>query len=330
MSLAEFDWIRTVADASRPNSAVEVGIGDDAAVLAEIRSRISVACDTIVAGTHFRWDWSTPEQVAYKAVAANVSDLAAMAARPLASLAALSVGTDLSERALARLGPALAEAANEFGLPLVGGDTTRIDGPTVLTVTVLGAHDHEPVLRSGARAGDAVVVSGTIGDSGAGLRLLLSGENVPTEYEPLVRRHRRPEPRLSLGQAMPTFGATAALDVSDGLVADVGHIAAASRVRIELQASQVPLSRAFVAWAAGGSGGPSNPAIFAATQGEDFELVVCLPEERVEHAMVVARKLGVPLTRVGRVTDASDEPEVVLLDREGSPIELSRAGWQHF
>ena len=212
-----------------PAHGVIVGPGDDAAVVAAPDGRVVVSTDVLVEGRHFRRDWSSGFDVGVRAAAANLADIAAMGAHPSALTVALAAPVDLPVAWTLELARGLAAEAAVAGAVVVGGDLAASDA-VVVAVTALGRLDgREPVLRTGARPGDLVVLAGRLGWAAAGLRLLLAGE---TGGE-LVEAHRRPVPPYEWGPRLASMGATAMLDVSDGLLQDAGHIASASAVAID-------------------------------------------------------------------------------------------------
>lgn len=269
MPTDEFALIyRYFSDLGR-GAAVDLSVGDDCAILRlEEGERLATSVDTVVAGVHFPGD-SFPEDIGYRAVAAAASDLAAMGARPLAMTVALTLSSadELWVHAFSR---GLADAVSDFQLPLVGGDTTR--GPLSISVQVMGALPAgQAMLRSGARAGDGVFVSGTLGD-GAGALAVLEGrwQPNPQHVDYLMGRFYRPLARLELGRQL-LGRATAAIDISDGLLADAGHLAAASGVGIRLETSQIPLSAALLSHHC-----PETTLRWALTGGDDYELCFSL------------------------------------------------------
>ena len=271
----EFELIRryfwSLGASSHPAAApnpVLLGIGDDAAML-EIPAgeALVTSVDSLVEGVHYPHD-TFPEDVGYRALAVAASDLAAMGATPLACTLALTLPA-VDELWLQAFSEGLAQACAAFGLPLAGGDTTR--GPaTVMTLQVFGACPAELALRrDGARPGDRVCVSGTLGDAAAALAILEERWHPgPEAAEGLLERFHRPAPRLALGLAL-RGAATAAIDVSDGLLADLGHIAASSGVAIALDSGALPLSPAL---AAAGEQGRA----WALSGGDDYELAFTL------------------------------------------------------
>jgi thiamine-monophosphate kinase len=268
---------------------VVVGVGDDAAVLTPPRGEALVmTVDAVVEGVHFDARFA-PEDVGWKALAVNLSDLAAMGARPLWALCALAVPPGARGGRLARIGRGLAACARAFGVALVGGNVSRARDLS-LTVTAIGAaRAGRLITRAGARPGDALLVSGTLGDAALGLG--------PGAAPALRRRQRRPSPRVELGRALAGI-ASAGLDVSDGLVQDVGHLCRASGVGAAIDAAALPLSRAGRA-----AGGRALEA--ALSGGEDYELAVAVSERRVRSARSAAARVGVPLTSIGEIVRGS-------------------------
>ena len=269
---AEFSLIyRYFSDLGR-GDAVDLSVGDDCAILRLGEGeRLATSVDTMVAGVHFPRD-SFPEDIAFRAVSIAASDLAAMGARPLGMTVALTL-PEVDELWLNAFSQGLAAAVGEYQLPLVGGDTTA--GPLSISVQVMGALPMTlALLRSGARVGDQVYVSGTLGDA-AGALAFLKGQWQPTpDYaEYLLDRFNRPRARLELGWALLGL-ATAAIDVSDGLLADAGHIAAASGVKICIETELLPLSAALCSHDC-----PQTILQWALGGGDDYELCFCLPAD---------------------------------------------------
>jgi thiamine-monophosphate kinase len=250
-----------------PSNGVLVGPGDDAAVVAAPDGRVVVSTDVLVEGRHFRRDWSSAHDVGVRAAAANMADIAAMGAHPTGLTVGLAAPVDLPVAWVLELARGLAAEAAAAGAVVVGGDMVRSD-TLVVSVTALGRLDgRPPVLRSGARPGDVLVVAGRLGWAAAGLRLLADGTG---DEGPLVDAHRRPLPPYGWGPRLAALGATAMLDVSDGLLQDAGHLAAASGVRLDLRLSALrPL---------GPSGGSDDDLL---TGGDDHALLAALPEAAV-------------------------------------------------
>ncbi|HEY4291539.1 thiamine-phosphate kinase [Luteibacter sp.] len=314
----EFDLIERIRRHTEVNrDDVVEGIGDDAAVVAVPAGReLAIAVDTLVEGVHFPVD-TTPVDIGWKALAVNLSDLAAMGATPAWALLALTT-PDGDEAFFDGLARGFAELATPYRLALVGGDTTR--GPLTVTVVVHGfSAPGEALLRSGARVGDVVMVTGTLGDAAAGLRCLAESDALP--YAGLVERLNRPTPRVSAGQALRGI-ATACIDVSDGLVADLGHICAASGVGADIDAAMLPRSSALLTHFA-----DADALDFALGGGDDYELCFTVPADRAGEVGATMARLGCGATRVGRIVDGSG---VRVFDGNGNVYEPARAGWNHF
>jgi thiamine-monophosphate kinase len=291
------------------------GLRDDAAVLDFGGRSLVLTHDMLVEGVHYRPD-DPPGDVAWKLVAVNLSDLAAKGARPLGILLGYSLGEEEWDEAfVAGLGAALAA----FGLPLLGGDTVRGGGPRTLALTALGEAVGPVPSRAGGRAGDQLWVSGTIGDSGAGLRGL---EGEIASDPALTERYRNPRPRLELGRRLaPLVGAM--MDVSDGLLIDSSRLAEASGVGAEIDLASLPLSKAYLA--ALGDGREARLA--AATAGDDYELLFAAAPGRAAEILALRDELGLPLSRIGRLADGSG---LRLSDgAEAVPLPAS-LGWEHF
>lgn len=307
MPSGEFELIARYFSAFGRGPGVTLGVGDDAALLSVPDGcELVTSVDTLVEGVHFPED-AFPEDIGYRAVAVAASDLAAMGARPLAMTLSLTL-PDADDFWLHAFSEGIGQASAAFRLPLVGGDTTR--GPCVICVQVLGVIERgRAVLRGGARPGDAVFVSGTLGDAAAGLAFLQSRwQPEPAHGEYLLARYYRPTPRLALGEQLPGV-ASAAIDISDGLLQDLGHIAAASGCAIDVHTDSLPLSDALrshpdreqqLAWALGG--------------GDDYELCVTVPADQESPA---------GFTQIGEVREGHG------VHCDAAP-DLEQAGYTHF
>jgi thiamine-monophosphate kinase len=308
--LGEFGLIRELTARLTTTEAVRIGPGDDAAVVTAPDRRVVASTDVLLEGRHFRRDWSTAYDVGRKAAAQNLADIAAMGAVPTALLLGLVVPADLSASWPTEMMDGLRDEAQVAGAAVVGGDVVRGDTITV-AVTALGdLRGHEPVTRAGAQPGDVVAVTGWLGWSAAGYAVLSRGFRSPRAF---VEAHRRPEPPYHAGPAAAALGATAMTDVSDGLVADLGHIAAAGKVRIDVRsgALDVPSQMNDIAQAVG-----VDPLHWVLTGGEDHALVACFPPDT---------KLPARWKVIGEVRSAAAHPRVTV---DGAP--WTRGGWDHF
>ena len=316
----EFDIIRSVF---RPLAAGQPGafeLTDDAACLMPPPGHeIVLTADAIVAGVHFLVD-DPAEDVAVKLLGVNLSDLAAMGAEPLGYLITTAWPRPLDLAWIEGFGRGLAAAQDAFGIGLLGGDTVATNGPMTLSLTAIGSLPRGQALRrAGARPGDRICVSGTIGDAAAGLALLQGrlSDNDATRREFLIGRYRRPLPRLALGLALRGL-ATACIDVSDGLLADLGHILETSAVGAEIDLAAVPLSAADAG---------REDRLAAIAGGDDYELLFTVPADRLDELAAAANRGGVALHAIGRIVTGSG---IVVRDEDGGPVTTERSGYRHF
>lgn len=292
------------------------GLLDDAAVLEIGGATLVLTHDMIVEGVHFLPS-DPPGDVAWKLLAVNLSDLAAKGARPVGALLGYSLGDDEWDRAFAA---GLGEAMDAFGIPLLGGDTVAMPAgaPRAFGLTAVGEADRPVPSRSGAQAGDQLWVSGSIGDSGAGLRILQGEAQGP---EALVERYRNPRPRLEAGQRLAPL-VSAMMDVSDGLLIDSARMAEASKTAISIYLDNVPLSPTFLE----ALGESRETRLIAATAGDDYELLFTAAPEGAVELLDLADEIGLPLTMIGQVGPGSG----LRLSDDGQGIPLpERLGWEH-
>jgi thiamine-monophosphate kinase len=306
-AVGEFGLIaRVTRDRVQPASTL-LGPGDDAAVVAASDGRVVATTDVLVEGVHFRLDWSTPEQIGRKAAAANLADVAAMGAVPTALLVGLAAPSDTPVETLSGLADGLWAEAGSVGAGLVGGDVVAA-AELVLAVTALGSLEgRAPVTRAGARPGDVVALAGRVGWAAAGLAVLQRGFRSPGA---VVGAHRVPQPPYAAGPEAARAGATSMIDVSDGLLADLGHVAAASGVVIDLRVPDVPSRLAELGPALG-----IDPLSWLLTGGEDHALVATFPPDVV---------LPAAFAVIGAV--GAGDPAVLVA---GRPFD-GDAGWTHF
>ncbi len=305
------------------------GLKDDAALLTALpASGLAVTADGLVAGVHFFED-DDPGDAAYKALAVNVSDLAAKAARPLAYTLTLALNEAPTEEWAQRFAAGLARAQAKFGIALIGGDTVSARGAWWISITAFGeAAPRGLVPRGGAKAGDGLYVSGTLGDAALGLRLrqlegTLGSNLPPAQREFLLARYLYPEPRLALMPALAAQ-ASAAMDISDGLALDLSRMCAASGVSAEISVSAIPLSDAARALAEAG-GGITQTIL---TGGDDYEILVAVPPERAGAFEAQSQEAQVPVTRIGAVIAGQGKPKFKAAD--GSELNLPAQGFEHF
>ncbi len=301
------------------------GLTDDAALVqVPVGRRRVVTNDMIVSGVHFLAD-DPPALVGRKLLRINLSDLAAMGATPRAYLLAIAVPRGMEEGWLGEFARGLGEDQTAYGVSLIGGDTVATDGPLTASVTALGeVRDGGELLRAGARPGDLVFVSGTLGDAALGLMALrgeLKGVD-GADRDALAERYRLPRPRVALGQRLSGL-AHAAIDVSDGLVADLGHICDCSGVGAEIEVARLPLSTA--ARVAVGAA----PALMSAalSGGDDYEIAFTCSADAATEVAAVSDALDLPITRIGRVVKGAG---VAVVDENGEVINVKSTGYRHF
>ncbi len=302
-----------------------LGLSDDAATLRITPgNELIVTADALVEGVHFLPN-DPPDLIARKMLRVNLSDLAAKGAKPTVYLMTLALGPAVDEGWIESFARGLGEDQEEFGISLAGGDTTATPGPTTLSVTAMGEAPADAALRrNGARAGDGIWVSGTIGDGALGLAAA-RGEALGVTADAmavLADRYRVPRPRVALGPRLIGV-AHAAMDVSDGLVGDLRHICKASGLGAEIEAARVPLSDNAKAVLA------REPGRLHAllTGGDDYEILFTVPASREGVLASLSREAGVPVTRIGQMVAGDD---VVVRDAAGRAMETGQGGYRHF
>ena len=315
-SLGEFELIARLVKTLPLSSSAILGAGDDCAILAATRHHQLFTIDSMVEGVHFRLDWAAPEKLGAKALSINLSDIAAMGGKPVACVINLGVRDGLDHRFFERLYRGVGEIATRYNVDVVGGNVTRSDQLSI-TIAVLGEASRAVMRRDGARVGDDIFVTGTLGDSAAGLAIL-SGKKKSSgaARKFLVERHLNPTPRIKAGLPLAKLLPTpAAIDISDGLLQDLGHILERSRVGAEIEATALPLSDAY-------RDTMKDDLNFALGGGEDYELLFCtrtgLSNDRLTNA------LGVPVHRIGKIVKGS---RLRILGPNRSAIEPRLRGW---
>jgi thiamine-monophosphate kinase len=325
MTLSEFDLIETYFRPLTLGRAEALHLLDDAGVLSvPAGEQLVVTTDALVAGQHFLAD--TPaERLALKVLGVNLSDLAAMGAKPYAYTLALAAPKPISEVWLESLTDGLAAAQTSHGIFLLGGDTVTTDGPLTLSVTAMGlVPGGQALKRSGASEGDDLYVSGTIGD--AALGLLIARDRRPLAGEAgdrfLRDRYDQPQPRTALGPNL-VGAASACADVSDGLVADVGHIAETSNLGAEIRARDLPLSDA----ARAALTGDASLLKTVVSGGDDYELAFTAPPSAAKAIADASRRSETPVTRIGRMISGTG---VRVIGSDGGVLALDAGGYRHF
>ena len=321
----EFDLI---ARYFKPLSRAAPGafaLGNDGALLTPPEgASLVVTKDIMVAGVHYP-EGEAPSAVARRLLRVNLSDLAAMGAEAMAYALGLALPRGVADTWVEDFAAGLARDQEEFGVALIGGDTVATEGPAVLSLTAFGTVAAGACLtRAGAGAGDDIYVSGSIGDATLGLRIVRGGLPLlaPADRAALAGRFRLPAPRLALGAALVGV-ASAAIDVSDGLVADLGHLCARSGVAARIAAESVPLSAA----ARRALAEPEVAIADLVSGGDDYELLFCAPPSARAALQALGRRLGLAVTRIGATGRGHG---VVAVDAEGRPLPLARAGYRHF
>jgi thiamine-monophosphate kinase len=334
LDLGEFGLIEHLHTRLQTRDKVLLGIGDDAAILSSLQTPV-ITCDGLVEHVHFRRDWTSPRDLGYKALAVNVSDVAAMGARPIAAFVTLALDKTTETPWVEELYAGMEEAAQEFNFTVAGGDTVKSLQHILLSITLVGEVSpiRQPLRRDGACSGDVLLVTGNLGDSAAGLALLQNEGAVLNEADTryLLSRHHRPTPRLREIEAALNIAPeaiTAALDLSDGLAGDAAHIARRSQVSLEIDVAALPISpacrRAAVVL-------QSNSHEWALRGGEDYELLLCIREEMADVVCgAVTEQTGTKVTPIGhcREKDSSSAP-VVLVFPDGRK-EAASGAWTHF
>lgn len=316
--MGEFGLIDRIRSITGEPAEGEIWVGDDAAVLRAPSGTILFTTDLLVEGVHFDTAFTGPEDLGYKAIAVNISDVAAMGGVPRRAVVGLGVVPGLEVEWVEGLYRGMQECCKEFDMAVVGGDVTRSD-KIIISVALLGNPAGRLFIERGnARVGDVVCVTGTLGQSAAGLRLIRQGSR---ERLDLLKAHLRPKPRVNEVQALRRHLPSAMVDVSDGFCADLGHICSASNVGVLIQESDLPVVDLK------GVEVDESPLQLALGGGEDYELCFTIPQDRCDAAIeAVTEATGTRVTRVGEVVDAS-RGRVLLVESAETPLEAP--GWDH-
>lgn len=339
--LDEFGLIRLLtagrAQADGGRQGVAVGIGDDAAVLnGRAGFQWVVSCDTMVQDVHFKPETMTYAAIGFKAMASNISDMAAMGAEPRFAVVALTIPREVPEQALQELYDGMYACAGRYNVAVVGGDTTGTPAGLTVTITVLGeVETGRALLRSSAKPGDTVFLTGPVGLSAAGLDLLLkrgrsAGDlsDVGPDELPLVHAHQRPLPQVEAGRLLGTSGLGRALnDISDGLASEAWELAEASGCGIVLEEAQLPVPPELAAYASRTGADPLDWMLYG---GEDYQLVGTVAAGEAERLAQLFAEAGLGFHPVGTASDTGGRPGVTLCRKDGSALPVGKKGYNHF
>lgn len=318
----EFDFIQRYFRDLTQQDGVVIGIGDDAAVLAiDAMPQLVMASDTLLVSTHFPRH-ASPEQIATRALCVNLSDMAAMGATPKWFTLALTLPQELAcDNWLQDFSRGLAQIADQYNVALVGGDTTA--GPLSVTITVLGeVPSGASLLRSGAAPGEHIFVSGTLGDGAAALDYLIAGSDASAEANKRLEQHFYcPQPQIELGLGLRDF-ATACIDISDGLLADLGHICEASQLRAQIDTKALPIHIDLRQL-------PDSQVLqWALTGGDDYQLCFTIPQHRTSDFVQWAQSRKIPVSAIGKLVEPDIKKPAVEIDGQPAPAEWR--GYNHF
>jgi len=322
--LGEFGLIEKIRRATPRGRGVLLGIGDDAAWIANPCRSSLITSDLLIEGVHFDLKWTSLFDLGYKTLAVNLSDIAAMGGIPAYLIVSLGISPACESRDIEDFYRGVRFLAAKHGVALVGGDTNAAKF-FLISASLVGHAPYRPIRRSGARPGNDIYVSGTLGDSALALELLKNKAKRPDRNAAafLLSRHHRPTPRIALGALLARERlATAMIDVSDGLIQDLGHICAASGVGAEIWEDRLPLSRAYRVFAG------KRGRRCALSGGEDYELLFCARPRDRRQIEKLQQRTQVAVTRIGSCH--STKGRIVVLDASGRPLKFSGRGHDHF
>jgi thiamine-monophosphate kinase len=329
--LGEIGLVERLSEMARQSDeTLQIGIGDDCAVIRRTEGKAwLVTTDCLVEDVHFRADFLSLEELGAKAVAVNVSDIAAMGGAPRFALATIALTPSTPVADVEAIYRGIRRSCEHYTISLIGGDTTRAP-QMLLSLVLIGEQDEDRVVaRSGASPGEAVCVTGTLGDAAFGLVLLEEGvraQGASADIQWVIHRHVAPRPRVLIGRRIAEAGlASAMIDVSDGVATDVKRLCTASGVGARIDLAQLPCSSPLKELAPTRGLDPLNVAL---TGGEDYELLFTVPEEKLKALEHEARSSGPRITRIGTTTDATEG--VVIVEPDGRVRPLSEEGFNHF
>ncbi|MCZ0704193.1 thiamine-monophosphate kinase [Natronobacillus azotifigens] len=320
----EFAFIDSIKQTKYRHASVIKGIGDDAAVFRENYQDVVTAVDTFVENVHFSRKTMAPFHIGYRVLAANISDMAAMGATPKSYLISIVVPKDWTDEELQEIYQGMNQIAKEYRLDLIGGDTVS-GNELVVSVTINGAVEKNKArYRSHVRAGDVLFVTGTLGDSAAGLAVLLREEfSEFTNKDYLLSRHRQPTPRVEFAKGLAEIDRVALNDISDGIASEANELAKASNITIHVEKDKLPKHEALEQF-------PQEDQLeFLLNGGEDFELVGTVSEENWEKAKEIAKKTKTSITKIGYATDVNTTNGHVFLYTNGEKELLKPSGYTH-
>ena len=318
--LGEFGLIERMRRSAPTSRNVRLGIGDDAAWVRAKTESFLVTTDLLLEGVHFDLSWTSLSDLGYKTLAVNLSDIAAMGGIPAYLTLSLGIPRHFGSKKLDSFYEGIKSLAIEHNVAVIGGDTSLAE-KMVISACVIGHAPYRPINRAGARLGNDIYVTGTLGDSALGLQILKRKLPRKKGVSYLLKRHHKPTPRLAVGALLAQKRlATAMIDISDGLLQDLGHISKASRIGARIWEETLPLSGAYRAI--------TNEARYSLTGGEDYELLFSARQNDRQRIDQLQHQLDVPLTRIGVCVPATEG--IVCLDRSGKPISLPTTGHDHF
>ncbi len=321
--LGEFGLIERIRRATPTGRGVRIGIGDDAAWLEARNHSFLITSDLLIEGIHFELKWTSFYALGYKTLAVNISDLAAMGTSPAYLILSLGIPVDFKTEDVEEFYRGIRALASRSGVSLVGGDTSA-SRRFFISASLVGHSPYRPITRGGGKVGDDLYVTGTLGDSALGLKLLKKrGTRAKEKFSYLISRHLFPSARVKAGTTLARERlAKAMIDVSDGLLQDLNHLCKASGIGAVIYEEALPLSRAYRTVA--GKKGP----LYALTGGEDYELLFCLRRRDRNRLEKIKKRLGVPITRIGKCVPAREGTKVI--NRKGEQRSISVTGYDHF
>ena len=320
--LGEFGLIEQVRRSMPTSGDVRLGIGDDAAWLRAKTDSFLVTADLLLEDVHFNLNWTSLSDLGYKTLAVNLSDIAAMGGVPAYLTLSLGIPSRFTSEELDRFYRGIKSLAMRHNVVVVGGDTSTAD-KLLISACLIGHAPYQPIRRGGAKLKNDIYVTGTLGDSALGLQLLKRGMFTQKGAGYLLSRHHKPTPRLGVGALLARKElATAMIDISDGLLQDLGHICRASRLGARIWEETLPLSRAYRELAG------NEGSHYAISGGEDYELLFCARQSDRQLIDRLQHQVRVPLTRIGTCVPA--DQGVFCLDRSGQPISVPAVGHDHF